>query len=69
MVYHSMIDDMHYRITIVYDAGDQRELLIRILSFGPMIRVIEPDDFIKLIKIRLVNQKSVDTKVFALFFP
>ena len=52
------IDDMHYRITIVYDAGDQRELLIRILSFGPMIRVIEPDDFIKLIKIRLVNQKK-----------
>lgn len=52
------IDDMHYKIIIVYDAGDQREMLIRILSFGPMIRVTGPDDFITLIKDRLKRQKD-----------
>ena len=52
------IEDMHYKVTVVYDTSDQREMLIRILSFGPMIRVTGPDDFITLIKDRLKRQKD-----------
>lgn len=52
------IDDMHYRITINYDKEDETELIIRILSFGPMVQVIEPHRFVGLIKDRLIRQKS-----------
>ena len=52
------IDDNRYRITLWYDKDDETEILIRILSFGPMIRVIGPNDFVKLIKDRLKKQKS-----------
>lgn len=47
-----------YRITVTYDKDDETELLIRILSFGPMIKVTSPDSFINLIKERLIKQKS-----------
>lgn len=52
------IDDKHYRISITYDKDDETELLIRILSFGPMITVTAPDSFVELIKERLIKQKS-----------
>ena len=29
------IDDKHYRVTLKYRQGDETEILIRILSFGP----------------------------------
>lgn len=51
------IDDMHYMVTLSYLNSDETEVLIRILSFGPMLRVIEPDSFIDLIKERLIKQK------------
>ena len=47
-----------YRVTITYDRDDETEILIRILSFGPMIKVIGPDHFVNLIKDRLYKQKS-----------
>lgn len=47
-----------YRVTVVYEKEDETELVIRILSFGPMIKVIEPDDFVNLIKKRLIDQKG-----------
>lgn len=50
--------DNQYRITVTYDKDDETELLIRVLSFGPMIKVTSPDSFINLIKERLVKQKS-----------
>lgn len=36
------LDDMHYQIVIYYDAADETELLIRVFSFGPLIRVNRP---------------------------
>ena len=51
------LDETHYRVTVNYNAGDQTEIVIRILSFGPMIRVIAPDSFIELMKDRLIKQK------------
>lgn len=47
-----------YRVTLRYDKYDETEILIRILSFGPMIKVTSPDTFIDLVRDRLKKQKS-----------
>ena len=54
------IDEEHYRLTMNYDKDDETELVIRILSFGPMVKVIEPYDFVDLIKKRLIFQKNCE---------
>ena len=56
----SRIDDDRYRVTITYEKSDEIEVLIRILSFGPMIKVVEPEAYVHLIKQRLLRQKAVD---------
>lgn len=45
-----------YRMTLQYRREDETELLIRILSFGPVIRVVEPDRMALLIRERLQRQ-------------
>jgi len=52
------IDDTHYRLTVNYDRDDETELVIRVLSFGPMVRVEAPEHFVNLIKERLIRQKN-----------
>lgn len=52
------IDDVHYRVTAEYDRDDETEIVIRILSFGPFVRVTAPDALVRLIKDRLIAQKS-----------
>jgi hypothetical protein len=47
-----------YKVTIFYDKNDETEIVIRILSFGPMIKVTAPENFIELIKDRLLRQKN-----------
>ncbi len=54
------LDEDRYRITISYDKDDETEMVIRILSFGPMIKVTAPQYFVGLIKERLINQKSCE---------
>jgi len=54
------IDEKHYRVTIRYSRDDETEMVIRILSFGPFIRVTEPAGFVNLIKKRLRMQKSCE---------
>lgn len=48
----------HYLVRVTYDKDDETEMLIRILSFGPMIKVTGPDPVVALIKERLLKQKS-----------
>jgi len=50
------IDANTYRMTLWFDAEDETELLIRILSFGPLIRVLSPNSLIAQIKTRLDQQ-------------
>ena len=50
------IDDRRYRITLHYRQGDETEILIRILSFGPVVKVIEPESMVSQIRERLVKQ-------------
>ena len=54
------LDDKHYRLTICYDQNDETEMLIRVLSFGPLVRVTAPDRFIRMIQNRLKRQKKYD---------
>lgn len=48
-----------YKITINYDKDDETELVIRTLSFGPMIKVTAPVHFQKLVKERLQRQQDL----------
>ena len=50
------LEEKKYQLTMWYEKEDKAELLIRVLSFGPMIRVMEPDSFIALVKERLQKQ-------------
>ncbi len=52
------LDEKRYFLKLIYDEGDETEMVIRILSFGPYVKVIEPESFVKLIKRRLISQKS-----------
>lgn len=52
------IADDRYRVIIEYDRDDETELVIRVLSFGPMVRVVGPERFVNLIRERLKQQKS-----------
>ncbi len=53
------IEENRYSITIYYDREDETEILIRILSFGPLIKVTAPVHFIELMKQRLLEQKKL----------
>lgn len=53
------IDDTHYKITLFYEREDETELLIRVLSFGPMLKVLFPEDFVGKLKERLEKQKKL----------
>ena len=45
-----------YRMTLHYRKEDETELLIKIISFGPLMKVVEPDSFAVLIKERIERQ-------------
>ncbi len=54
------IDTKKYLVHIKYNKSDETEMVIRILSFGPMVEVVEPVEFKKLIIARLKSQKSCE---------
>lgn len=56
------IDDLHYRMTMKYEQEDETEILIRVLSFGPVLRVAAPESFVKLVRQRLVAQEKLRTQ-------
>ena len=53
------ISDDKYKITLYYDKDDETELLIRVLAFGPVMKVTEPEAFIEQIKKRLEMQDKL----------
>ncbi len=52
------LDDLHYRVTLRYRKDDETEILVRILAFGPTVRVTGPDGFLRLVRERLDMQKG-----------
>ena len=55
------LDKGKYRVTLWYEPRDEREVLIRILSFGPMLKVIEPESLVSQIANRIQKQKNLRT--------
>ena len=49
-----------YKISLTYEAEDEIDIIIRILSFGPNIKVVGPESFVKQIKNRLNMQKNCE---------
>ena len=56
------LDEKHYLLHVRYDREDRAELVIRILSFGPLVEVTAPKSFRDLIKQKLKSQKSCELK-------
>lgn len=63
------LSDQRYQVKLMYNKQDETEILIRILSFGPMVKVVEPESFIELIRERLNMQRTLECeKSSQLFF-
>ena len=56
------LDKKHYLVKIKYAHDDESEMVIRILSFGPMTQVLEPEPFRKLVIEKLEKQLSCGLK-------
>ena len=56
------LDKKHYLVKIKYAHDDESEMVIRILSFGPMVEVLEPESFKNLIIEKLEKQLSCGLK-------
>lgn len=50
------ISDEVYQLTLNYDTFDETELVINVLSFGPMVKVLAPESFKNLIQKRISKQ-------------
>ncbi len=57
------LDDSHYRLTLYYDPQDEIEMVIRVLSFGPVVKVTEPARFIDLVRRRIKGQLRLATNL------
>lgn len=55
--YHE--DSKCWHCSIHYDLADETELLIDILSFGPVVRVLGPDSFLRQIRRRVKRQHEL----------
>jgi predicted DNA-binding transcriptional regulator YafY len=49
-----------YLCRVYYDPTEETELLIRVLSFGPTIKVLEPPGFAAQLKERIVRQLDLN---------
>ena len=53
-------EDEHYLLHVKFNREDEPEMVIRVLSFGPMVEVLESENFKKLIISKLKSQKSCE---------
>ena len=56
------LDDKHYLVNIKYSRDDETELAIRVLSFGPMVKVLGSESFKKIVVEKLKKQKNCGLK-------
>ncbi|MBR2783510.1 MAG: WYL domain-containing protein [Firmicutes bacterium] len=54
------LEEGRYRVRMRYRQSDETELLIRVLSFGPVLKVIEPVALVEQIKQRLQRQAMLN---------
>lgn len=53
------LDENTWECLIYYDTSMGTELLIEILSFGPVVQVVGPDSFVELVRARLRSQRRL----------
>ena len=61
-----------YQISLIYDPADATELLIRVLSFGAVVRILSPETMVAEARRRILRQAdlfSSGKNKFATFFP
>lgn len=56
------VGENRYLLTLYYKPGDESELLIRVLSFGPSLKVLSPADFRDRLRARLHTQLNLRTQ-------
>lgn len=56
------IDDKHYVVAMTYNAEDENEIVIKLLSFGAVIKVTSPDDLIEKMRRRIFQQIKLTEK-------
>lgn len=52
-------DRKQYHITVYYDEVDEKDVVIRVLSFGPYVKAVEPECFVELIRKKLLQQLTL----------
>lgn len=55
-------EDGRYRCSIYYDKTRETELLIQVLSFGPVVKVVGPEPFLRQVKERVRKQAALDSQ-------
>lgn len=53
------LDETHYQLILHYYKQDETELLIRILAFGPFLKVKEPAGLVKRLRERVLKQRKL----------
>lgn len=53
------LDEQRYLVRLRYDSADETELLIRLLSFGPVLRVTEPEELVRQMRARIERQRAL----------
>ena len=56
------IGENRYQLSMLYEPEDETEILIRVLSFGPLLKVMEPDGFIDQMRERIQKQAKLRTQ-------
>ena len=57
------LDETHYLLTVFYDKNDETEMVYRVLSFGPTMKVRESEGFVELLKERLKEQLGIRSSI------
>ena len=56
------VEENVYRLSLNYDSRDETELVVRVLSFGPMVKVVEPQTFVEQVRKRISKQMELMKK-------
>lgn len=57
------LKENQYQMKLYYKLEDEKELEIRILSFGPYVKVVNPPEFVGNMRERLMKQKNLTSRI------
>ena len=56
------LEENRYRVTLRYSREDETELVIRLLSFGPALKVLSPQNMVDELRQRILRQRQLSSK-------